>query len=133
MRNAKRGKLGLTHHAGYHLRIVLTMMVAFFVALRVIAQPLILAAPHPGVMAICAGGQIVYVSLDTGLPVETETGIAADPCPLFGVTALTDVAAPPITAPHELSELLRGQDHAAQTVVLRMMRFDTPRAPPLFT
>ncbi|MGK7651409.1 hypothetical protein ACSQ76_02940 [Roseovarius sp. B08] len=90
-------------------KAALTVLLALFIAIRVVAQPTILAAPESGVMALCSGGQIVYVSMDTGQPVDTgdDTGLAADPCPFFGVTAF-DIntqkqLAPPAVVPTALN------------------------------
>ncbi len=81
-------------------RTVLTALLALVMALRVAAQPAVLTAPDPGVIALCSGGQIVYVSLETGLPVPGEDSAPkADPCPFFGVTAFDLATAPAAPAP----------------------------------
>ncbi len=67
----------------------MSLLLAVIVALRVIAAPLVVAAPQPGLIAICSGGQIHYVSFD-GTPVEPDAP-AADTCPFLGITlALAD-------------------------------------------
>lgn len=76
------------------IRAVLALCLALGLALRVVAMPWVMAAPEPGVMAICAGGQIVYVSLD-GTPVPDQTP-QSDDCPLLGVTAAVLSTAPQV-------------------------------------
>lgn len=74
-------------------RGLLAVLLALVVALRVVAAPVILSGPEPGVMAICSGGQIYYVTLD-GTPVEGDAP-EADPCPFMGIPlALADIADP---------------------------------------
>jgi len=68
---------------------VLTPLLAVVVALRVIAAPLVMAAPEPGLIALCSGGQIYYVTLD-GTPADADTP-QPDRCPFLGITlALAD-------------------------------------------
>ncbi|WP_317056736.1 hypothetical protein [Roseovarius rhodophyticola] len=74
-------------------QIILTFVVVWFLALRVVAQPLVLAAPEEGQIALCVNGQIVYVDTDTGLPLEDNEGLYTDPCPYFGVSTAHELAA----------------------------------------
>lgn len=76
---------------------ILAPLMALAVALRVIAAPLVVAAPEPGMIAICSGGQIYYVTLD-GTPVDPETA-HSDPCPFLGIGLALADAAPEIEAP----------------------------------
>lgn len=66
------------------MRGLLAVLMAFALAVRIVAAPLVLAAPGPGLMAICSGGEIYYVTLD-GTPVEGDAG-KAKPCPFAGMT-----------------------------------------------
>ncbi|KRS12564.1 hypothetical protein XM53_10760 [Roseovarius atlanticus] len=114
-------------------KAALTVLLALFIAIRVVAQPTILAAPEPGVMALCSGGQIVYVSMETGLPVKNdgETGLLADPCPFFGVTAFdlaVDQTRPtPLQLPGALALV---QTHRSRPVPGAPVQ-NAARAPPL--
>lgn len=116
-------------------KAALTVLLALFIAIRVVAQPAILAAPEPGIMALCSGGQIVYVSMETGLPVDTgnDPTPMADPCPFFGVTAFALTADKPMPMPAPgPTTLARVPADVTQAVP------DTPvqnaaRAPPLRT
>jgi len=74
-------------------QIILTFVVVWFLALRVVAQPLVLAAPEDGQIALCLNGQIVYVDTDTGLPLEDNKGLYTDPCPYFGVSTALELTA----------------------------------------
>ncbi len=114
-------------------KAALTVLVALFIAIRVVAQPTILAAPDPGLMALCSGGQIVYVSMETGLPVETddETDLLADPCPFFGVTAFNlsaDQSLPtPLQAPTALALSRPGTSQPVPSAPVQ----NAARAPPI--
>lgn len=114
-------------------KAALTVLLALFIAIRVAAQPTILAAPEPGVMALCSSGQIVYVSMETGLPVETddETELLADPCPFFGVTAFNLAVDQPQPTPLQVpAALARVHTHSSQPVPGAPVQ-NTARAPPL--
>ncbi|MDD9726888.1 hypothetical protein PVV74_15615 [Roseovarius sp. SK2] len=114
-------------------KAALTVLVALFIAIRVVAQPTILTAPDPGLMALCSGGQIVYVSMETGLPVENddETGLLADSCPFFGVTAFNlgaDRTLPtPLQVPAALALFQTGTSQPVTTAPVQ----NAARAPPL--
>lgn len=112
-------------------KLGLMLVLAWFVALRVVAQPLIMAAPEPGLMALCVGGQVIYVSTDTGQPVETDTGIAADPCPFFGVTAGLDLAEPTVQPVEGLFTDLTPLHAASQTLSHAPVLSHGARAPPV--
>ena len=114
-------------------KAALSVLVALFIAVRVVAQPTILAAPDPGLMALCSGGQIVYVSMETGLPVETddETDLLADPCPFFGVTAFNLSADQPLPTPLQVPAALPlFQTGPSQPVPAAPVQ-NAARAPPL--
>ena len=118
-----------TGHAGR--RGALALLLGLVLALRVIAVPFVMAAPAPGLMAICSGGEIVYVSLDTGQPVSN--GPAADPCPFFGTTAALTGAGPdparPVFAASDIPVVLPARIVPAPRRVVA----HAPRAPPLST
>ncbi|MEM6480517.1 MAG: hypothetical protein AAF922_10330 [Pseudomonadota bacterium] len=74
-------------------KTALVLCVSFLMALRVVAHPLVMQAPAPGLVALCTNGQIVYFSLETGQPVEGETGPEQIKCPYAGLTALNVLGA----------------------------------------
>lgn len=107
----------------------LTTLLVLVVALRVVAAPVILSAPEPGLIAICSGGEIYYVNLD-GTPVDREAP-EGEPCPFHGVTlALAGVQVPQAMRPKPVAHSpdwpgvhLQVHPHRART--------NTARAPPL--
>jgi len=114
-------------------RQVTAMLLGFVLALRLVAAPFILSSPAPGVMAICVGGQITYISMDDGQPVQDIDGAVADPCPFFGVMSALPGGDVPVTPPLMLEiRNVRGvyvtTSHAAQPDLLYH-----PRAPPLLS
>lgn len=72
------------------VHVALALLLAMVLALRVVAQPILLSSAEPGVIALCLNGQIVYVSLETGQPVETEKKLGTADCPFSGVSSLSD-------------------------------------------
>ncbi|MFN3211099.1 MAG: hypothetical protein ACE369_19290 [Roseovarius sp.] len=114
-------------------KTALTILVALFVAARVVAQPLILAAPGPGLIALCSGGQIVYVSIETGLPADTgeDIGHAADPCPFFGVTSLSLAAEATAPSPFRAAHTPVATVAEDVATLAGPLRQNTARAPPL--
>jgi len=110
-------------------RAGLVAVLCTFVALRVIAQPLIMAAPEPGLIALCQNGQIVYVAWDTGAPVDAAP--QPDPCPYFGVSAVIDGVEISLEAPW------RAFDRPTTIAVVMLVHVaptpaaNLPRAPPL--
>lgn len=108
----------------------LAPLLAVVVALRVIAAPLVMAAPEPGLIAICSGGHIYYVSLD-GTPVDPE-GPQSDPCPFLGITLALAEPAPAIPAPRRgVLDLVRPAPPVA-SIPARPRPANPARAPPLF-
>lgn len=107
----------------------LAALLVLVVALRVVAAPVILSAPEPGLIAVCSGGEIYYVTLD-GTPLDHE-GPEREPCPFHGVTlALAGVQVPQAVRPEPVAHSsdwpavhLQVQPHRART--------NTARAPPL--
>lgn len=69
-------------------KMALVVCVSFFVALSVVAHPLIMSAPAPGLVALCSNGQIVYYSLETGQPVQTDNEKSEIACPCAGLHAI---------------------------------------------
>ena len=61
-------------------------------ALRLLARPGFAAPPEPGLVALCGGGQIVWIA-----PGEdpSEPGRAADACPWMGLSTLAEGTPPP--------------------------------------
>lgn len=86
----------------------IAVLLAVLLALRLIAAPIAMAAPQDGLIALCSGGQIVYVTPD-GTPVDPDD-TRPDTCAFCGLTlALPDIA-PPLHGPqgraHRLGVLL---------------------------
>ena len=105
---------------------VLPVALAFVLAFRLIAMPLVLPNAADGTVTLCLGGKIVTLNWDgPGSPKVTH-----EVCPAMGMLALPDNAAPLANAPEAR---LRPADYAlmvplaarAHTLPARM-----PRAPP---
>lgn len=108
---------------------LLAPLLALVVALRVIAAPLVMTAPEPGMIAICAGGQIVYVSLD-GAPSDADAP-KPDPCPFLGITLALNEPATNVPAPHrDALGLVHPIPRIAGTPG-RLQPVNPARAPPL--
>lgn len=120
------------HHAANVFKAFLTVLVALHLAVRVVAQPFVLTAPEPGLMAICSGTEIVYVSMETGMPVETDRDgtPAADPCPFLGVTAFDVSDNPELPRTSEFVLSLKRQMSGAPAFAARMIHQNTARGPP---
>src|SRR6056297_809044 len=65
------------------LRGLMAVLLGLVLMLRLIAAPIVLSAPHPGLIAICSGGGVYYVTLD-GEPVGGDAP-EGDPCPYLGI------------------------------------------------
>ncbi|MEM1341125.1 MAG: hypothetical protein AAGF68_02330 [Pseudomonadota bacterium] len=114
------------------VKTAFVVCVAFFVALRVVAHPLILSAPGPGLVALCTNGQIIYISLETGKPVQTETGQAEIACPYAGLNALGNEG-PPVVQTGDIRGSVSGIDFLRDQVTAeRRSLAHAVRAPPLF-
>jgi len=115
------------------LKTGIAVLLALLFAVRVVAQPMVLATPEPGLMAICSGGQIVYVSMETGLPVKTGEGgqIAADPCPFSGVTAFDLSSDPFALAFFAVHRPMDAWPDRFEPVKPLATRQNTARAPPV--
>lgn len=75
------------------LRGLMAVLLGLVLMLRLIAAPIVLSAPHPGLIAICSGSGVYYVTLD-GAPVDGDAP-EGDPCPYLGIPlALADLAGP---------------------------------------
>lgn len=81
------------------------LVLILVLSLRVVAAPFIMASPAPGIMAICSGAEIVYISMKDGQPVEDTGEFDAEPCPFFGIMSMLDGAYPPEIAPVSLTVL----------------------------
>lgn len=107
----------------------LATLLVLVVALRVVAAPVILSAPEPGLIAVCSGGEVYYVTLD-GTPVDGDAP-EGEPCPFHGVTlALVGVQPPQVILPERMAQWA---DWPAVSlhVQSRRARSNTARAPPL--
>lgn len=109
------------------------LVLAWFVALRVVAQPFALAAPTPGLIALCAGGQVVYISTQTG---QTTTGDDVPQqvtCPFFGGTAgITPDPIDPVVWQAGFAVVLL-PTKPGQTTLHRDKLRPEARAPPVFS
>lgn len=77
-----------------HTTFIFGFLTAVILAIRVVAQPVVMATPEPGMIAICANGQIVYVSLETGEAKTSDKVLHSGECPLSaGGTALAIIVA----------------------------------------
>lgn len=106
----------------------LAVVLALVVALRVVAAPVLLAAPEPGMIAVCAGGQIYYVTLN-GDPVEGEAH-EADPCPFLGLTLALGSGVALLPAPQTVAHDAARPLPQAAAISARRLRANAPRAPP---
>ena len=78
-------------------------LAALLLSLRAVGAALAMVpggAAHEGQVPICSGaGTVLWISLETLAPVaeagEAPAGIAADPCPWFGLAAALEAPAPP--------------------------------------
>lgn len=98
------------------------VLLALVLALRVAALPMVMAggAPGPGMMAICTGAEIIYISisaenLSDGVP---EPVPHHDPCPAFGILAALDTPEQGVSLPSgtvQTAEPASSQMHWAET------------------
>lgn len=110
---------------------LITVLLALTLAVRVISAPFILAAPAPGLMAICSGGQIVYISMKDGQPVEAEDGQTGEACPYFGVLSVLPETDVPQVAPVPVRSHDISLEATALVTGLIASGNYRPRAPPL--
>jgi hypothetical protein len=107
----------------------LAALLVLVLALRVVAAPVILSAPDPGLIAVCSGGEVYYVTLD-GTPVDDQAP-EGEPCPFHGVPlALVGVQAPGVMRPGRLAQAADWPGLSIQ-LQIRRARSNTARAPPL--
>lgn len=110
---------------------VLARLLALLLILRVIAVPFIMAAPAPGLMAICSGGKIIYISMETGLPVDDDVSAAGMDCPIAAAAQVVLFSDPQVALPARRM-ITTGADLAAIGPPAAPARTDhQPRAPPL--
>lgn len=111
-------------------RAIAAVLLALTLALRIIASPAVMASPAPGIMAICSGGKIVYVSMETGLPVDESEGPASVPCPYFSITTVAAIGDAPLALPVPLvvDRVVAAAPHAHPRA--RLILDARPRDPP---
>lgn len=107
------------------------LFLACALVLRIVAAPIILAAPEPGLMAICSGGKIIYVSMETGQPVDPEGGPADLDCPLVIAALAVIVADAPIKAPQAVAQSLLSRPGPLALARHPRCCDYQPRAPPV--
>jgi hypothetical protein len=110
--------------------MALCFALALALALRVVAMPWAMAAPEPGLIAICAGGKITYISID-GTPVPDEDR-QSDDCPLLGVTAMVLPSVAQDLAPVSKPVLLATSSVQVPVPSQSFYALPPARAPPLF-
>ncbi|MBZ8117706.1 hypothetical protein KUD11_03485 [Roseovarius sp. LXJ103] len=105
---------------------VLPVALAFVLAFRLIAVPLVLPNAADGTVTLCLGGKIVTINWDgPGTPKVTH-----DVCPAMGLLALVDAVAPLPPAPEAQ---LRPADYALMdplAIRAHVLSARMPRAPP---
>ncbi|WP_120500345.1 hypothetical protein [Roseovarius sp. EL26] len=111
----------------------MAVLLAFVLALRIVAAPVVMAAPQPGMIALCSGGQIIYVSLESGEPVPGSETEHSDPCPFFGITAAIDSDRSDIPSLLQVALPLPREIEATQAQSVKHQALYHSRAPPLFT
>ena len=109
-------------------RRLLGVALACLLVVRVLMQPLFAAPPEPGLVARCAGTEIVWLAPDGSLD-EPER---RTPCPYVG---LTGDGPPEALAMLAMSEAVllaaTAVPHPARDPVLRLHTPQAPRAPPV--
>lgn len=84
-------------------RQVTACVLALVLVMRLVSAPYVMASPAPGIMAICSGGEIIYISMKDGQPVEDSGEFATEACPFFGITSVLADTYPPHVAPRVLT------------------------------
>lgn len=107
---------------------ILAVFAALLLALRTAAAPVLVAADDPGVMTICAGGHVYYISLD-GTPVDPNAP-KSDPCPYNGVALALDGVDAPDLSPRPTVHAIVIPLPDALDITADRARQNTPRAPP---
>lgn len=95
-------------------------------------MPVVLAsAPAPGLVPICAGGEIRFVDMGLGTP-GTEPGTAewSAPCPLVVVAAALLSAGVPFAAPTGVPGMQTAPQGASTAPILGSRAAYSVRAPP---
>ncbi len=108
----------------------LVIGVSLLMTLRVIAHPIVLSAPAPGLVALCSNGQIVYISLETGQPVQTGDGGLEIACPYAGLTALGEMASVSLISGEIRPSAARTVADKHQALAKRRDQAHATRAPP---
>ena len=78
-------------------RRLLGAALSLLLVFRLLLGPALLPPPAPGLVPICGGTEILYLSLDGS--VEAPGGTIADPCPFHGLTAEAAEPVLPLTLP----------------------------------
>lgn len=112
-------------------RSAVALLLGLVLALRLVAAPIILQAPAPGLMAICSGGEIIYISMEDGQPVSEGEGPASASCPFFSVMSVLPGVETPVPVPVRLARPVEPLAVAAQLRAIEAFRDYRSRAPPL--
>jgi hypothetical protein len=111
------------------LRGLVAVLLGLVLMLRLIAAPIVLSAPHPGLIAICSGGGVYYVTLD-GEPVGGDAP-ESDPCPYLGIPLALAALAGPVLPPALRITRLAAPVEATSLVPGQTARAYGARAPPV--
>lgn len=111
------------------LRGLMAVLLGLALMLRLIAAPIVLSAPHPGLIAICSGGGVYYVTLD-GEPVGGDAP-ESDPCPYLGIPLALTALAGPVLPPAVSVTRIIAPARAESLVPGRIARAYGARAPPV--
>lgn len=113
------------------LKPALVLLVSLLMTLRVVAHPIVLSAPTPGLVALCSNGQIIYVSLATGQPVQTGDGASDIACPYAGLTAVGAVNTVSLISEERRASAAKSVADTHQALAKRRDQAHAARAPPV--
>ena len=109
----------------------LSILIAVALALRLLAGPAFAAPPVPGLVPICAGGQIVYVALEGyGGPEDPAPEHGPDPCPWMGLGPLLGAVEPPALPVAVAAAAPQGPSAGPERLQAGRAAGYRPRAPP---
>ena len=120
---------GTLRHLTGQLRGAFALMLALVVALRVVAAPVVLGPAEAGLIPVCAGGQIYYVTLD-GTPVDADAP-EGDPCPFLGIALILESTETPMPVARDVAVSKAAPMPERAIIAIAKARANTARAPPL--
>ena len=99
-------------------------LVALALVARLFAGPAF-AEPRDGLVPICAGGQLVWISVE-----DPETAPVTDPCPWIGLAIAAEPAEPAVTLTAATPARIAHLEPVASSPLDRPRQRHLPRAPP---